>query len=80
MGKPHRTFTPEFKVRVIMELITGKKSLGEASREYGIKDSVISRWRKGKLLVRTGGHPMLTRIVHNSPKFYTLVSFHLNVV
>jgi transposase-like protein len=46
MGKPHRTYTAEFKVRVVMELITGKKSLGEASREYGIKDSVISRWRQ----------------------------------
>jgi transposase len=46
MGKPHRTYTPEFKVRVVMELITGKKSLSEASREYGIKDSVISRWRQ----------------------------------
>lgn len=46
MGRPHRTYTPEFKVRVVMELITGKKSLSEASREYGIKDSVISRWRQ----------------------------------
>lgn len=46
MGKPHRTYTPEFKVRMVMELITGKKSLSEASREYGIKDSVISRWRQ----------------------------------
>ena len=46
MGRPHRTYTPEFKVRVVMELITGKKSLGEASREYSIKDSVISRWRQ----------------------------------
>lgn len=46
MGQPHRTYTPEFKVRVVMELLAGKKSLGEASREYGIKDSVISRWRQ----------------------------------
>jgi transposase len=46
MGKPHRSYTPEFKVRVVLELISGKKSLGEASREYGIKDSVISRWRQ----------------------------------
>jgi transposase-like protein len=46
MGQAHRTYTPEFKVRVVMELITGKKSLGEASREYGIKDSVLSRWRQ----------------------------------
>jgi transposase len=46
MGKPHRTYTPEFKVRVVMELIRGKKSLSEASREYGIKDTVIARWRQ----------------------------------
>lgn len=46
MGKPHRSYTPEFKVRVVMELLSGKKTLGEASREYGIKDSVISRWRQ----------------------------------
>jgi transposase-like protein len=46
MGKPHRTYTPEFKVRMVMELITGKKSLSQASREYGIKDSVRSRWRQ----------------------------------
>ena len=46
MGSPHRTYTPEYKVRVVMELITGKKSLSQASREYGIKDSVLSRWRQ----------------------------------
>ena len=46
MGKAHRTYTPEFKVRVVLELISGKKSVSEASREYGIKDSVISRWRQ----------------------------------
>ena len=46
MGKPHRTYTAEFKARVVLELISGKKTLGEASRDYGIKDSVISRWRQ----------------------------------
>jgi transposase-like protein len=46
MGKPHRTYTPEFKVRVVLELISGKQSMSEASREYGIKDSVLSRWRQ----------------------------------
>lgn len=46
MGKPRRTYTPEFKVRVVLELISGKKSLSQASREYGIKDTVISRWRQ----------------------------------
>jgi transposase-like protein len=46
MSKTHRTYTPEFKARVVIELIGGKKTLGEASREYGIKDSVIARWRQ----------------------------------
>jgi transposase-like protein len=46
MGKPHRSYTPEFKVRVVLELLSGKRTLGEASREYNIKDSVISRWRQ----------------------------------
>ena len=46
MVKERRTYTPEFKVRVVLELISGKKSLSQASREYGIKDSLISRWRQ----------------------------------
>ena len=41
-----RKFSPEFKARVVLELLTGKKGLMEASREYGIKDSVLSRWRQ----------------------------------
>ena len=46
MVKERRTYTPEFKVRVVLELISGKKSVSQASREYGIKDTVISRWRQ----------------------------------
>jgi transposase-like protein len=45
MVKPRRTYTPEFKVRVVLEMITNKMSLSQASRDYGIKDSVLSRWR-----------------------------------
>jgi transposase len=41
-----RIYEPEFKVRVVLELISGKKSLAEASREYKIKDSVLSRWKQ----------------------------------
>lgn len=40
-----RKFSPEFKVRVVLELLRGEKTLFQASREYGIKDSVISEWR-----------------------------------
>ena len=44
--KERRKFDPEFKVRVVLEMISGQKGLMEASREYGIKDTVLSRWKQ----------------------------------
>lgn len=44
-----RTFSAEFKTKVVLELLSGKKSLTEASREYEIKDTVLSRWKQGFL-------------------------------
>ena len=41
-----RTFSPEFKARVVLEMISGEKGLMQASREYGIKDTVLSRWKQ----------------------------------
>ena len=41
-----RKSSSEFKTRVVLELISGNKGLMQTSREYGIKDSVISRWRQ----------------------------------
>jgi len=29
-----------------LDILTSGKSLGQASREYGIKDSVLSRWKQ----------------------------------
>jgi transposase len=41
-----RQFTTEFKAKVVIELISGQKGLMQASREYEIKDSVLSRWKQ----------------------------------
>ena len=41
-----RTYTAEFKIKVVLELLSGEKGLSQASREYGIKDSVLSRWKQ----------------------------------
>lgn len=41
-----RKFKPEFKARVVLEMLTEQKSAAQASREYGIKDSVLSRWKQ----------------------------------
>ena len=41
-----RSFTAEYKAKVVLELIAGAKSLAQASREYSIKDTVLSRWKQ----------------------------------
>jgi transposase-like protein len=40
-----RTFTPEFKARVVLEVLTGAKSMAEACREYQVRSQVLSRWK-----------------------------------
>jgi transposase-like protein len=41
-----RKYTAEFKAKVVIEMISGQKGLMQASREYEIKDSVLSRWKQ----------------------------------
>lgn len=41
-----RKFSPEFKVKVVLEMLKGEKGLMQASRDYGIKDTVLSRWKQ----------------------------------
>ena len=41
-----RTYTPEFKAQVVLEVLSQQKSLAQASREYGVRDAVISRWKQ----------------------------------
>jgi len=41
-----RRFSPEFKAQIVLKLISGEKGLMEASREYEIKDTVLSRWKQ----------------------------------
>jgi len=46
MTKQRRVFSAEFKTRVVLEMLSGEKGLMEASREYEIKDTVLSRWKQ----------------------------------
>ena len=41
-----KTYTAEFKAGLVLEILTEQKSIAQASREYGVKDSVISRWKQ----------------------------------
>ncbi len=34
-----------FKARVVLEIVSGRKSLALASREYQVKNTVLSRWK-----------------------------------
>ena len=40
-----RRFSPEFKVRVVLELISGIKTQAEACREYSLSPQTVSRWK-----------------------------------
>ncbi len=46
MSRQRRSFSAEFKTKVVLELISGKRGMAEASREYNIKDTVLSRWKQ----------------------------------
>lgn len=43
--KERKTYTSEFKAKVVLELVSGQKGLMQASREYEIKDTTLSRWK-----------------------------------
>ena len=40
-----RTFTSDFKARVVLEELTGIKSKAEICREHQLKPQIFSRWR-----------------------------------
>ena len=44
MGKTRRSFSPEFKFQVVMELLTGRKRRVEILREHQLSDSTLERW------------------------------------
>ena len=45
MASKQRNYSGEFKAKVVLEVISGKRSVSEASRAHKVHSSVISRWR-----------------------------------
>lgn len=41
-----RVHSREFKLEVVRQVASGEKRPAQVCREYGIADSVLSRWRK----------------------------------
>ena len=44
--KKRRSFSNEFKARVVLEVLSGQRSKADACRHYQIKDSLLTRWTK----------------------------------
>ncbi len=40
-----RSFTPQFKARVVLEVLTGLKSQAEVARQHKLKPELITRWK-----------------------------------
>ncbi|MGA9531763.1 MAG: transposase [Anaerolineales bacterium] len=45
MARQRRKFSPEFKAKVVLEVLTGVKTGGQACREYGIRSQLLSKWK-----------------------------------
>ena len=45
MGK-RRTFSPEFKLRVVLELLSGTRTNAQICREHQLAPAVVSSWKE----------------------------------
>ena len=45
MANKQRNYSSEFKAKVVLEVISGRRSISEASRAHKVHTSVINRWR-----------------------------------
>ena len=40
-----RSFTPQFKAQVVLEVLSGQRSASESARQHMLKPGLISRWK-----------------------------------
>lgn len=41
-----RVFSPELKLQVVLEVLSGRKSNAEVCREHGLAPAVVSAWKE----------------------------------
>lgn len=44
-----RQFSSEFKAKVVLEVVSGRKSAAEVCREYQLKPTLLANWKKSFL-------------------------------
>ena len=46
MGKKRRSFTKEFKIEAVRLIVEEGRRISELSRELGVGENLLSRWKK----------------------------------
>ena len=41
----HRKFSPEFKAKLVLEVISGGKTAADVCREHNLKQDLLSKWK-----------------------------------
>lgn len=52
----HRTFTPEFKAQVVLEVLSGAKTTAEVCREHDLSAQLVNHWK--------------VELIQNAPKLF----------
>jgi transposase len=42
----HRTFKPEFKARVVLQVLTGAKTAAQVCRQHQLSEQLLTSWKK----------------------------------
>ncbi len=46
MENPRKQYTPEFKLKVVLESLQRETTLEEVRKKFGVSNSMIHRWRQ----------------------------------
>ena len=49
MPRTRRNFSPQFKAKVVVDLLTGAVSQAELARKHGLKPDLVARWKADAL-------------------------------
>ena len=46
MAQKRRNFSPQFKARVVLEVLSGERTADEACRHYKLSQALLRRWKQ----------------------------------
>ena len=46
MSGKRRSFEPEFKLKCVLDVLSGRNTPAQVCREHGLNESILARWRK----------------------------------